>query len=320
MALWDLQRLRILRELAERRTLTAVADALGYSPSAISQQMAVLEREAGTALMQRAGRGVRLTDAGRLLADHAGLLLAAAEAARVDLAALSGDVRGTVRAGGVQSALRHLLIPTLADLLIEQPGIQLELTEIELEPAVAELRLGGLDLVVSDEYVAQPRPRPAGIRREVLLEEPLVVVLPVDHPRSQDQRPMSITSLRDEVWVASASGTGHHALVLAACRELGGFDPELRHRSNDADMQLEIVRTARAVALMPSLAVRLDDPTLAIRHVAGGTIARSLLLLTRDQPTPGALAQVLDSIRNRARGLGRTFRETEAIETTSLTR
>ena len=131
---------------------------------------------------------------------------------------------------------------------------------------------------------------------------------------------MSITSLRDEVWVASASGTGHHALVLAACRELGGFDPELRHRSNDADMQLEIVRTARAVALMPSLAVRLDDPTLAIRHVAGGTIARSLLLLTRDQPTPGALAQVLDSIRNRARGLGRTFRETEAIETTSLTR
>ena len=320
MVLWDLQRLRILRELAERRTLTAVADALGYSPSAISQQMAVLEREAGTALMQRAGRGVRLTDAGRLLADHAGLLLAAAEAARVDLAALSGDVRGTVRAGGVQSALRHLLIPTLADLLIEQPGIQLELTEIELEPAVAELRLGGLDLVVSDEYVAQPRPRPAGIRREVLLEEPLVVVLPVDHPRSQDQRPMSITSLRDEVWVASASGTGHHALVLAACRELGGFDPELRHRSNDADMQLEIVRTARAVALMPSLAVRLDDPTLAIRHVAGGTIARSLLLLTRDQPTPGALAQVLDSIRNRARGLGRTFRETEATETTSLTR
>ena len=320
MVLWDLQRLRILRELAERRTLTAVADALGYSPSAISQQMAVLEREAGTALMQRAGRGVRLTDAGRLLADHAGLLLAAAEAARVDLAALSGDVRGTVRAGGVQSALRHLLIPTLADLLIEQPGIQLELTEIELEPAVAELRLGGLDLVVSDEYVAQPRPRPAGIRREVLLEEPLVVVLPVDHPRSQDQRPMSITSLRDEVWVASASGTGHHALVLAACRELGGFDPELRHRSNDADMQLEIVRTARAVALMPSLAVRLDDPPLAIRHVAGGTIARSLLLLTRDQPTPGALAQVLDSIRNRARGLGRTFRETEAIETTSLTR
>ena len=162
MVPWDLQRLRILRELAERRTLTAVADALGYSPSAMSQQMAVLEKEAGTALMQRAGRGVRLTDAGRLLAHHAGRLLSAAEAARVDLAALSGDVRGTVRAGGLQSVLRHLLIPTLADLL---------------------------------------------------LEEPLVVVLPVDHPRSQDRRPVSITSLSDEVWVASASGTGHRSPV-----------------------------------------------------------------------------------------------------------
>ena len=307
MVPWDLQRLRILRELAERRTLAAVADALGYSPSAISQQMAVLEKEAGTALLQRAGRGVRLTDAGRVLADHAGLLLAAAEAARVDLAALSGDVRGTVRAGGLQSGLRHLLIPTLAGLLPEHPGIQLELTEIELEPAVPELRLGTLDLVVSDEYAAQPRPRPAGIRREVLLEEPLLVVLPVDHPRSQDRRPVSITSLRDEVWVASASGTGHHALVLAACRELGGFDPELRHRSNDADVQLEIVRSARAVALMPSLTVPLDDPSLAIRHVADGTVARSLLLLTRDQTTSGALAHVLDSIRTRAGSLGRTI-------------
>ena len=306
---WDLQRLRILRELAERRTLAAVAEALGYSPSAISQQLAVLEKEAGVPLLQRAGRGVRLTDAGRVLADHAGLLLAAAEAARVDLAALSGDVRGTVRAGGLQSGLRHLLIPTLAGLLPEHPGIQLELTEIELEPAVPELRLGTLDLVVSDEYAAQPRPRPAGIRREVLLEEPLLVVLPVDHPRSQDRRPVSIASLRDEVWVASASGTGHHALVLAACRELGGFDPELRHRSNDADVQLEIVRSARAVALMPSLTVPLDDPSLAIRQVADGTVARSLLLLTRDQTTSGALAHVLDSIRTRARSLGSTFRE-----------
>lgn len=310
MVLWDLQRLRILRELAERRTLAAVADALGYSPSAISQQLAVLEKEAGTALLQRAGRGVRLTDAGCVLTDHAGLLLAAAEAARVDLAALSGDVRGTVRAGGMQSALRHLLIPTLAGLLPEHPGIRLELTEIELEPAMPELRLGALDLVVSDEYAAQPRPRPAGIRREVLLEEPLLVVMPADHPRSHDRRPVSIASLRDEVWVASASGTGHHALVLAACRELGGFDPELRHRSNDAEIQLEIVRTARAVALMPGLTVPLDDPTLAIRHIADGTVARSLLLLTRDQPTPSALAHVVDSIRTRARSLGRTFPET----------
>src|SRR5918911_5267170 len=118
MVALDLRRLRLLRELAERGTLGAVADALGYSPSAVSQQLAVLETEAGVPLLEKAGRGVRLTDAGRLLAHHADVLLTAAEAARADLASLTGDVRGTVRAGGLQSATRHVLIPALTRMLV----------------------------------------------------------------------------------------------------------------------------------------------------------------------------------------------------------
>src|ERR671921_981883 len=96
---FDLRRLRLLRELEERGTLSAVATALGYTPSAVSQQLAVLEKEVGARLLERAGRGVRLTDAGRILARHAGVLLAAAEAASADLASSTSDVRGTVRAG-----------------------------------------------------------------------------------------------------------------------------------------------------------------------------------------------------------------------------
>src|SRR3712207_7908960 len=114
MVAWDLRRLRVLRELEERTTLGAVAAALGYTPSAISQQLAVLEREAGVRLLEKAGRGVQLTDAGRLLAHHADGLLLAAHAARDDLASLAGDVRGTVRAAGFQSATRRLLIPAVA--------------------------------------------------------------------------------------------------------------------------------------------------------------------------------------------------------------
>src|SRR3712207_8766478 len=129
MVAFDLRRLRLLRELEERGTLGAVAAALGYSPSAVSQQLSVLEREVGARLVEKAGRGVRLTDAGRLLSRHAGVLLSAAEAAKADLDSLTGDVRGTVRAGGLQSATRRLLIPALSRIRREHPQLRLELTE-----------------------------------------------------------------------------------------------------------------------------------------------------------------------------------------------
>jgi DNA-binding transcriptional LysR family regulator len=306
MISWDLHRLRLLRELDERKTLAAVAVALGYSPSAISQQLSVLEKEVGVRLLERVGRGVRLTDAGHLLAQHAGTLIAAAEAAHADLAALAGTVRGTVRAGGLQSATRHALIPALVAVRHEHPDVRLELTEVELEQALPELRLGALDLVISDEYRGYPRPRPPGLRHEVLLEEPLKVVLPAHHPCAAAHKPLSLGELRDDVWVASASGTGHHALVVAACRLHGGFDPDLRHRSNDADVQLELVRSAGAVALMPALTLPADDPGLAVREVAESPVTRQLLLLTRDRPPAPALSAVLAAVRTRAGLLAKT--------------
>src|SRR5690348_5489506 len=125
----DLRRLCFLRESEERGTLGAVAAALDSSPSTISQHLALLEKEAGTPLFQRAGRGIRLNDAGRLLAEHARVLLAAAEAAEADLAALRGDIRGTVRAGGLQSAARRLLIPALTVVQREHPQVRVEISE-----------------------------------------------------------------------------------------------------------------------------------------------------------------------------------------------
>ncbi|WP_210648703.1 LysR family transcriptional regulator [Nocardioides sp. SYSU D00065] len=298
MDTWDLRRLRILRELEQRTTLAAVAAALGYSPSAISQQLAVLEREVGVRLLERAGRGVRLTDAGRLLAQHAGILLAATEAAQADLGSLGGDVRGTVRAAGLQSATRRVLIPALADIQATHPAVRFELTELELEQALPELRLGSLDLVISDEYTGHPRPRPPGLRHEVLVDEPLRVVLPAGHPSAADDGPVSIADLREEVWVASAAGTGHHALVVAACRSHGGFDPDVRHRSNDADVQLELIRSTGAVGLLPVLSLPTADPSLAVRDVVDSTpVTRRLLLLTRDRPPGPALAAVLTAVR-----------------------
>jgi len=304
MVPFDLRRLRMLRELEERGTLGAVAGALGYSPSAVSQQLAVLEKEVGVRLLEKAGRGVRLTDAGRLLTRHAAVLLSATDAARADLASLTGDVRGTVRAGGLQSATRRVLIPAVARTLVDFPGVRVEVSELELEEALPELRLGALDLVISDEYDGHPRPRPAGLRFRLLHEEPLKIVLPAAHPLARPGGPVAIAALRDEAWAASGTGTGHLALVVGICRSLGGFEPDLRHHSNDADVQLELVRAAGAVALMPALTLPAADPDLAVRNVAERVIGRRLVEITRDGPVAPALGTFLAAVREQARRLG----------------
>jgi DNA-binding transcriptional LysR family regulator len=301
MIAYDLRRLRLLRELRERGTLAAVAAALGYTPSAVSQQLAVLEREAGVRLLVRAGRGVRLTDAGLLLAEHAGVLLTAAEAAKADLASLAGEVRGTVRAGGLQSATRHLLIPAVTRTQLEHPKVRVELSEVELEQALPELRLGSLDVAISDEYDGHPRPRPAGLTVEVVHEEPLELILPTGHRSAASGGPVALRDLRADSWVTSAPGTGHHALIVGACRSFGGYEPDLRHRSNDADVQLELVRSTGAVALMPRLTLPASDPALAYRDVAEASITRRLVLITRNGPTAPALAAFTGAVRKLAR-------------------
>ncbi|MFJ5544926.1 LysR family transcriptional regulator [Micromonospora chalcea] len=296
----DLRRLRFLREFEERGTMAAVAAALGYSPSTVSQQLALLEKEVGVRLLGRAGRGVRLTEAGHVLARHARVLLSAAEAAEVDLADLGGDVRGTVRAGGLQSAARRLLVPAVARMRAEHPRVRVEIFELELEQSLPGLRLGSVDLVIGDEYDSQPRPRPAGLRFTLLLEEPLRIVLPAAHPLARPGGHVAVTDLRSEVWTASAEGTGHHAMVVGTCRGLGGYEPDLRHRSSDADVQLELVRAGAAVALMPTLTLPGDDPALAVRGIAETDLRRRLVAVTRDTPSGPALTAFLAAVTDRA--------------------
>jgi len=300
----DLRRLRFLREFEERGTLGAVAVALGYSPSAVSQQLSLLAKEVGAPLLEKAGRGVRLTDAGRVLAQHARALLSAAETAAADLAALSGEVRGTARAGGLQSAARRLLIPAVARLMTDQPHVRVEISELELEEALPDLRLGAVDLVIGDEYDGHPRPRPAGLRFAVLHEEPLRVVLPANHRVAEPATPVPIAALRSEIWTASADGTGHHAMVVGTCRSLGGYEPDLRHRSNDADVQLELVRAGAAVALLPPLTLPASDPALAVRDIAGVDLRRRLVVVTRDAPPAPALTALLSAVEEQARRIG----------------
>ena len=153
----DLRRVRLLRELAARGTIAAVADALQFTPSAVSQQLAILEREAGVPLLERAGRGVRLTDAALTLVEHADALLERAALAEADLAAAAGTVTGRARVAGFQSVMLKLAIPAIEALARDAPRLRCELVEAEPEQAIPALALGDIDVVLADEWQHQPR-------------------------------------------------------------------------------------------------------------------------------------------------------------------
>src|ERR671914_2442245 len=174
----DLRRLRLLRELSERGTIAAVADALQFTPSAISQQLAMLEREAGVPLLERAGRGVRLTDAALVLVDHADALLERAALAEADLAAAAGTVTGRVRIAGFQSVTLRLALPAMEALRRDAPRLRCEVIEAEPEHALPALALGDVDLVLGDEWEHQPVRLPDGVERHELHRDPVYVVLP----------------------------------------------------------------------------------------------------------------------------------------------
>src|SRR6185436_1101796 len=142
----ELRRLRLLRELRDRGTIAAVADALQFTPSAVSQQLAVLERETGVALIERAGRGVRLTDAALVLAAHSEALLERVAVAEAELAAASGALAGRARVAAFQSVSLHLAIPAMRELSASAPDLRLELVESEPEQALPALALGDVDL------------------------------------------------------------------------------------------------------------------------------------------------------------------------------
>src|SRR5919199_5501259 len=201
----DLRRLRLLRELNERGTIAAVADALQFTPSAVSQQLAMLERETGVRLLERAGRGVRLTDPALVLAGHAEALLERAAVAEAELAAAAGEVSGRGRIAGFQSVALRLALPAIEALARDAPRLRCELVEAEPEQALPALAVGDLDLVLGDEWTHQPWRLPAGVERSDLFLDPVRLVLPATHPAVQEH-PVAVP-LR--ALAADAWATGH---------------------------------------------------------------------------------------------------------------
>jgi DNA-binding transcriptional LysR family regulator len=301
----ELRRLRLLRELSERGTIAAVADALQFTPSAVSQQLAILEREVGVPLLERAGRGVRLTDPALVLVEHADALLERAALAEADLAAAAGTVTGRARIAGFQSVSLRLALPAMEVLAREAPRLRCELIEAEPEQALPALALGDMDLVLGDEWQHQPWRLPPGLKRHELLRDPVHLILPARHPaarRHKDAVPLA--ELADEAWTTGHLGMAWEELTQRTCREHGGFDPDIRHRTNDATVSLALVARGLAVTLLPDLVLPGRHPSIALRAIAEAPVGRAIFAVTRasDAARPSTQALVA-AVRNAADAL-----------------
>ena len=300
----DLRRLRLLRELSARGTIGAVAVALDYSPSAVSQQLAQLEKEAGVPLLERAGRNVRLTAAAQTLVTHTDALLERFEEAEADLQATAELITGTVRVAAIQSAGLYLLAPALKRLAHDHPALRVEVTDAEPETSMPSLALGTLDLVLADQYPFLPRPPDPRLDVESLLEEQFHVVLPIEHPLAQAGGPVALSALKDEPWAVGKDDSAYAELTIRACRALGGFEPDVRHHSNDLLMLLALVANGQAVTLLPDLVGADREPSVAARDVAEARLTRSVFgAIRRGSARRPALNALRAALRDTAAGL-----------------
>lgn len=301
----ELRRLRLLRELHERGTVAAVADALQFTPSAVSQQLAMLEREAGVQLLERAGRGVRLTDAALVLVGHAQALLERAATAEAELAAAAGTISGRARVAGFESVLLRLALPAVESLRRLAPELRIELMEVEPEEALPALALGDVDLVLGDEWQHQPRRMPAGVERHELMSDRVRILLPTRHPAARvHSEAVPLAELAGDAWTTGHADLGWDEMTRRTCLELGGFDPDVRHRTNDATISLAIVARGLAVSMLPDLPLPERLPGIKKRDIADAHVSRAIFAAARasDHARPSTQA-VLRAVRDVAAAL-----------------
>jgi DNA-binding transcriptional LysR family regulator len=248
----DLHRLRLLKELHTRGTLAAVAAALGYSSSAVSQQLALLEKEAGAPLLERVGRGVRLTPQALILVGHAEVVLDRLEQAEAEIEASLTAPTGVVRLAAFQTAMLSLM-PRLLDLLAQDaPKLRLDAVQLEPDRALSLLTAGGCDLVLAEEYPGYPLPRPPGLDRVELGPDPMRLAVP---PALAGR---GLAELAGRRWILEPADTESGRWSRALCRA-AGFEPDVAFDSTDIVTHIRLVETGHAVAILPDL-VWADGP------------------------------------------------------------
>jgi DNA-binding transcriptional LysR family regulator len=288
----DVRRMRVLREVAERGSITAAAQALAFTPSAVSQQIATLEREAGVALVERGPRSIRLTPAGRALVEHTDGILASLQAAEAEIQAIAGVRGGMLRLASFPTAYATIMPAAIAEFRDRHPGVELTLTETDPLAGLAHLKSGELDLALLYEYDYVPLPEDDSIERIPLTDDPIRVLLPQGH-RSAKRRAVPLDALAEEHWITSTARSSCHEFVARSCRA-SGFEPDIGFESDDHGVWQGLVAAGVGVALAPELALENLHPGVVARPVALHPLKRRIYVAFRVGGRSAAIDAMLD--------------------------
>jgi DNA-binding transcriptional LysR family regulator len=302
----DVKQLRVLREVGEHGSFSAAAEALSYTQPAISQQIAALEKRAGATLVDRTSRGVRLTEAGRALVDHAEVVLARLAAAEAELEAMAGVRGGRVRLSSFPTAGASLLPPAVALFTERHPEVELSFVEHEPEEAVQALRAAELEVALVFEYRELDQPEfdrmYEGIELHHLIDDPMYLALPRGHPFACRPR-VKLADMADETWIQeSGARSWCGGLHLAACAA-AGFRPRIGFQSDDYNVVQGLIAAGVGISLLPSLALTNVREDIVVRSLGRNAPARRIAAATLAgryrSPATNAMLAILDEVAAR---------------------
>ena len=275
----DVKRLRILREVSQRGSFSGAADTLYLSQSAVSQQIATLEREVGMTLLDRTREGPKLTDAGRVLVSHAEAAIARLEEAERELAAIAGLEGGELRLASFPSASATVLTEAVSSFHRSHPGVRLSVIDAEPEESLPGLRGGEIDLALTFDYESVPAEEERDLDRTLVLTESMYVALPKSHPLA-DRAVVPLAELADHEWLCGSRPSSCGAAVVQACRS-AGFEPAIGFESDDYHVMQGFIAAGLGVTLLPDLALPTLRAELVVRATDPPAPARRVWAVTR---------------------------------------